>query len=289
MTIIDELNATIQETTSAAQEIAATIRQISLEAENLAQNAKNNVPYVRQVQKQLKDILGQAHMSQEKTVAVQTSLQEVATSIAVMIRNIETAADNNLKDINNINTLLEETAKIDETIDALFSLNILTNLLAIVGRIEGARSGEVGEGFGTVSQDIRQLAEDIGASVVGIRRMVRNIQRSINAVAISLEKSGFVVMNEVEKTKKTNEQLVVIDIDVQSVLVGSKEVQIASQEAENAIDPVSQSIETVALAAAEMSVAVDESSSAAAEQAKAMVELAELVDDIAIHVNYLQR
>ncbi len=288
-TITDELSATIQEAASSAEQINAAVSQIARAADVLAAQAEANVPVVQRARSRVGDIAQRAASSENAVTELRVLLVENAEKMNSVVENVGSAAEQNLHYAANIKQLQAEVLRIDEVIDSLISISVMTNLLSVSGRIEGVRAGESGAGFTTVSEDIRQLAQDTTSNVSAARRMIRDIQLAVSDVVTDLEKAGVAVRSEADKANRIASQLLVIDDDMAAILSGVLEISAATAEAEQGIPQIEQAIESIAQASNQTAAAMTEASSAASEQSMAMSELADSVDDLAMQLGALKR
>jgi methyl-accepting chemotaxis protein len=99
-------------------------------------------------------------------------------------------------------TALEQVSRrIDKIVDAITTVSIQTNMLAVNGSIEAARAGEFGKGFMVVSTDIRNLARDSSENAERIKDLVKSVQDQIVAVRRDLEETAALAAAEVEKNR----------------------------------------------------------------------------------------
>ncbi len=112
--------------------------------------------------------------------------------------------------------------RIDKIVDAITTVSIQTNMLAVNGSVEAARAGEFGKGFAVVSTDIRNLARDSAENADRIKDTVKAIQDQIVGVRNDLTEIADAAAIEVEKNKAISNNLAVIGKDMNVVLNGNK-------------------------------------------------------------------
>ena len=75
-----------------------------------------------------------------------------------------------------ITSLEQVSRRIDKIVDAITTVSIQTNMLAVNGSVEAARAGEFGKGFAVVSTDIRNLARESAENAERIKDTVKSIR-----------------------------------------------------------------------------------------------------------------
>ena len=63
-----------------------------------------------------------------------------------------------------------------------------TNLLSLNAAIEAEKAGEYGRGFVVVATEIRRLADQTAVATYDIEQMVREIQSSVSAGVMGMDK-----------------------------------------------------------------------------------------------------
>jgi methyl-accepting chemotaxis protein len=186
-------------------------------------------------------------------------------------------------------TALEQVSRrIDKIVDAITTVSIQTNMLAVNGSVEAARAGEFGKGFAVVSTDIRNLARDSAENADRIKDTVKSIQDQIGAVRRDLEEIATASSLEVEKNKAITADLDAVTTEMSVVLKGSREILEGSDEIVRVVKEVQTGVEQIAAAAQQTTRASTEATNAAKEQSKGAEELAAAIEEIASLADELQ-
>jgi methyl-accepting chemotaxis protein len=287
-TIADELSATVQETSASATQITDSLDLISEEAARLQQSTAANEDLFDRIENAMEVSQQLAASSASTTGELSDLLGSTREAVAELTDSVDSAAVNNLRYAENVRTLDGEILRIEESIDAMLSMSIITNVLAVNGRIEGARAGEHGGGFTTVSEDIRSLAEETASQVLSMRRMLRSMQLAVGLVAADLEKAGYAVRAEVENGRGVSDRLAGISDDITGVLTGTQEIATALQQASASAMESRSALQQIASAASQTATATQEAASASQQQASSISQLASSVDEMAVQIPYLK-
>lgn len=284
----EELSANVEEGNSTANEIMKAIEQISSGAAAQSQLTEKGSELAEKLAVAAKQMGGRSGESNEKVTELQKLLDENKTAVDNMISGISSSAEGSLAAGKNIKSLEETTRKIDKIVDAIVNVTIQTNMLAVNGSIEAARAGEFGRGFSVVAGDIRTLANESAENTDKIKDLVRGIQGQINRVSTDIENSSRASFEEVEKAKKTTDNLNVVEDNMKSISEGVVEVQKGAEESMAALEQARKGVEQISAAAEEANKASTEASAAADQQSKGMQELAEAVEEISGLADELQ-
>jgi methyl-accepting chemotaxis protein len=178
--------------------------------------------------------------------------------------------------------------RIDKIVDAITTVSIQTNMLAVNGSIEAARAGEFGKGFVVVATDIRNLAQDSAENADRIKDLVKAVQDQISVVGHDLEEIVATGLSEVEKARISTANLLSIETEIDAVETGAREILGASSEIAAAIAQVKKGVEQIAAAAQQAERASTEAASAAKQQSQGAEELAAAIEEISSLADELQ-
>jgi methyl-accepting chemotaxis protein len=229
-----------------------------------------------------------AALALEKGQAMREALQANRSMVDEMVAGVQQAVEDNGRSREQINALEQVSRRIDKIVDAITTVSIQTNMLAVNGAIEAARAGEFGKGFMVVSTDIRNLARDSSENAERIKDLVKSVQDQIVGVRRDLEETATLASGEVEKNKAVTANLASVENDMVLVLDGARGISKSAAEILDALQEAKRGVEQIATAATQASQAANQATQAAREQGKGAEELASAVEEIASLADELQ-
>ena len=174
-------------------------------------------------------------------------------------------------------------------VEVVSSINEQTNLLALNASIEAARSGEHGQGFQVVSQEVRKMAEQSSQAVQEISQLIIGIGNSITEVVNQTGISKEVFINQVQAIN-----------DIEDVMgdAGEEQELIYSQindsinnikSINESIKHINETIHNIASAIEETSAGSEEITAVTGQQVIAINNLGEIASHLNSLANNLQR
>jgi len=284
----EELSSAVQEINRSGAQIMAAIEQIRKGSEVQAAAAEESSAAISQIEKGVELAQVRATAGGEKVLAIKSLLGVNKTAIDSLITGITTSGEATRGSIKQIKDLALVSRRIDKIVDAITTVSIQTNMLAVNGSIEAARAGEFGKGFVVVATDIRNLAHDSAENADRIKDLVKAVQDQIGVVGRDLDEILAAALSEVEKAKASTANLITIETDIADVEKGTAEILAASNEIAAAIGQVKKGIEQISAAAAEADKAATEAAAAAKQQSQGAEELAAAIEEIASLADELQ-
>lgn len=284
----EELSSAVQEINRAGTQIMAAIEQIRKGAEVQAASTEESAAAITQIEKGVELAQIRATASGEKIAAIKGLLTVNKDAVDSLITGISTAANATRASIKQIKDLELVSRRIDKIVDAITTVSIQTNMLAVNGSIEAARAGDFGKGFVVVATDIRNLAHDSAENADRIKDLVKAVQDQIGVVGRDLDEIAVAANAEVEKAKLSTANLLTIEGDILVVEQGGVEILAASTEIAAAVVQVKKGIEQISAAAQEADKAATEAGAAATQQSQGAEELAAAIEEIASLADELQ-
>ncbi|HEX5391690.1 MAG TPA: methyl-accepting chemotaxis protein [Rhodocyclaceae bacterium] len=284
----EELSSAVQEINRAATQIGTAIEQIRKGSQSAAAASEESSAAINQIEKGLEIAQQRATDSGTKVQNVQSLLVTNKTAVDQLIHGIGESVKGTQASIKQVKDLEQVSRRIDKIVEAITTVSIQTNMLAVNGSIEAARAGEFGKGFVVVSTDIRNLARDSAENADRIKDLVKAVQDQITLVSTDLDEIVKSALSEAEQAKASTANLNVIEVDVAEVDRGTKEILAAANEIAAAIGQAKRGVEQIAGAAQEAEKAATEAAGAAEQQSKGAEELAAAIEEIASLSDELQ-
>jgi methyl-accepting chemotaxis protein len=284
----EELSSAVSEINRSGAQIMVAIEQIRKGAEVQSSASEESAAAITQIEKGAEIAQDRATVGTGKIVAMKSLLAINKTSIDALISGVSASATGSRVSIKQIKDLELVARRIDKIVDAITTVSIQTNMLAVNGSIEAARAGEFGKGFVVVATDIRNLAHDSAENADRIKDLVKAVQDQIGIVGRDLDEIVITAISEVEKAKSSTANLILIENDIAMVETGQNEILTASTEIATAIGQVKKGIEQISSAAQQADKAATESAAAARQQSQGAEELAAAIEEIASLADELQ-
>ena len=168
---------------AAAQEMTATIGEISHNAESAAQASRVSA----ETADQGGAVMQAASSTMEKIAAATGTVSDRMTSLA------------------------QRSEEIGKVVSVIQEISEQTNLLALNAAIEAARAGEHGRGFAVVAGEVRRLAERTKGATEEIASTIRSIQEETRSTLDVMQESHAAVevgMNETARARKSLEAII---------------------------------------------------------------------------------
>jgi methyl-accepting chemotaxis protein len=284
----EELSSAVQEISRAGTQIMAAIEQIRKGAQVQSVATEESAAAVNQIERGLVLAQTRATGSGEKVAAIRDLLAANQAGVGALITGITTSVEASRVSLRQMKELALVSRRIDKIVDAITTVSIQTNMLAVNGSIEAARAGEFGKGFVVVATDIRNLAHDSAENADNIKDLVKAVQDQIGVVGRDLDEIIATALGEAEKAKAIGSALAAIETDIGAVETGTSEILAAANDISAAIVQVKTAIDQIAAAAQEAEKGAAEAAAAARQQSQGAEELATAVEEVASLADELQ-
>ena len=210
----EELSSAVQEINRSSAQVSEAIEQIRKSAQLQSSATEESATAVAQIEKGIEISKQRATASDEKIRTINELLKTNQTSVESLINGVSESAEAARESLRQIKNLELVSRNIDKIVDAISTVSIQTNMLAVNGSIEAARAGEFGKGFVVVATDIRNLAHDSSENADRIKDLVKSVQDQIDAVWRDLDENLTASNAETQKARSITAGLVSAETDV---------------------------------------------------------------------------
>jgi PAS domain S-box-containing protein len=233
----------ITNTSSAVEEMAASMNQVSRNAEASADAARRALEMAEHGDKSVRD-------TSEAMSRIDTAVQQTSEKMRLLgIRSSE----------------------ISEIIDLIDEIAAQTNLLALNAAIEAAHAGEAGLGFSVVADEIRKLAERSARATRDVGNLIKSIQHETSEALTAMEVGMKEVRGGSYLATQASDALQDISKAVRQSSELIEEISAASEEQARVTSNVASAMQTISSITLETSAGAHET----AQTIEGMVGLAD--------------
>ncbi|MCF7515218.1 methyl-accepting chemotaxis protein [Pseudoalteromonas sp. L23] len=200
--ISEEQNARLETIATAAEEMTATLNEVTSSTVSTA------------------DYANQVELEAQRGMEVMSQTSQQFSDLSV--RFDETA--------NIISELTEQSDQVSNVVSVIQAIAEQTNLLALNAAIEAARAGEQGRGFAVVADEVRTLAQRTQKSTEEIRDIINQLQTKAGSANTAIQQSQHQVQTTEEQVMVSSEVLDSIFEAVSKIKDLTQGVATASQE-----------------------------------------------------------
>jgi methyl-accepting chemotaxis protein len=170
-----QILASTKQQASSMREQAATVQEITTTMQEISQSGS-------QIVAKAKEIAAVAEQAASASKAGMDSVQNTNCTMEAIREQVEEVAEN-------IVALSEKTQAIGEIISTVNEIAEQSNLLALNATIEAAEAGEDGNRFSVVASEMKNLANQAKECTVHVRKILGEIQKSINTSVMLTEEA----------------------------------------------------------------------------------------------------
>jgi methyl-accepting chemotaxis protein len=250
--IADEINLSSLAQTDAAQSTAASVEQVAVSVQLVADNSNLAAQ--------------QSEAVQEKAIQGTRSLQETHAQFQSITSTLDHASAVTAK-------LADRSTSISSIVNVIREIAEQTNLLALNAAIEAARAGELGRGFAVVADEVRKLAERTSSATSEIGSLLQGIHEEISEV-VSTMQQGQQQMHSGESLVSSAQAMVeAIRLDASNASQNVRSIADSTREQGSAANAIAVRIEQIVQMA-------DRNNGSIGQAQHSVAELAKLAEDL---------
>jgi methyl-accepting chemotaxis protein len=171
----------------------------------------------------------------------------------------------------------KRSQQVGVVLDIVAELAEQTNILAINATIEAAGAGESGRRFGVVADEIRKLADRVGASTKEIRSMIDDVRSAVNSTVMVTEAGSKAVDAGAVQVAEVATSFTQIAALVAATTDAAREIELSTKQQATAVEQVNVAIANVAQATRETQTSTTQTLQTASQLTSLSSELSQII------------
>jgi methyl-accepting chemotaxis protein len=279
--LVEDLNVNAVQTSNVTSEIAKTVSEIALGANEQAedtQKATLSVAHIGELVDLTQELLVNV---KEAATEIEVKKEEGFKILAELVGKAKESQTISEAVYDIIMTNNESAISIENASGMIQNIADQTNLLALNAAIEAARAGEAGRGFSIVADEIRKLAEQSNSFTKEIDQIIQDLkQNSQEAVKrVDVSKSLFESQSQdAVETENRFDQIAVAIAETQSAI---EKLTDASKELNQNRETIQSIMENLSAIAEENAAGTEEVSASTEGQTETVAKISDAVRNIA--------
>lgn len=192
---------------STATQIAATSRQQEAAMNEHGASTSEAAAAVKEISATSQELLRTVGEVNEVVSETATRAAAGQNGLAGMDKTMRHLVDSTGSINSKLSVISERARNINLVVTTITKVADQTNLLSINAAIEAEKAGEYGRGFLVVAREIRRLADQTAVATLDIERMVKEMQQSVSAGVMEMDKFSEQVRQGVEEVGRLSGQM----------------------------------------------------------------------------------
>jgi len=285
--MILKVRRAVATTSSTAEEVSASTDQVATGAEEQSSQAEEVAAAVEEMTRTIADNSKAATETSALAQENRRTAHQNGEAILQAVHKMQELGDVIERSAKQVDALHEASEEIGEVVETIDEIANQTNLLALNAAIEAARAGDestgqVGQGFGVVAEEVRELAGRADAATDEIADKIQGIQEETQKAVRAMETGRDEVESGIELAEEAREAFEEIVADTEKIDERIEEIAAATEEQSSTSEQISHSIESISTVSQQTARAVHEIAEATGKLEETSVELRRLVEQFTV-------
>ncbi|MCL9814164.1 methyl-accepting chemotaxis protein [Natranaeroarchaeum aerophilus] len=286
-TASEEVTASSEEVHSASQQVTESIQEISAGAERQnesLQTVSGEMSGLSATTEEIASSSNDVADIAERTAQTGREGREAAQRAIEGMATIEAESEDAVEEIE---ALQQEVAQIDELLEFITEVAEQTNMLALNANIEASRSGESGEGFAVVAEEVKELSAETKEAAENIEDRLERIKGQTDDTVEEVRTTSEEITSHTDSVREAANALDEIAEYAQETNTGVQEISAATEEQAASTEEVVTMVEEAATISEETTAEAENVAAAAEQQTTALTEVSRSASDLTAQASKL--
>jgi twitching motility protein PilJ len=209
--LVASINDASVQVSSASQETQATAMHLAEASDHQAQQIVGASSAINEMAVTIEEVSRNADKSADVAKQSVATARKGTETVNNTIHGMDTIREQIQETSKRIKRLGESSQEIGDIVGLIDDIADQTNILALNAAIQAAMAGEAGRGFAVVADEVQRLAERSSNATKQIEALVKTIQTDTNEAVISMEQSTANVVNGAKTAEEAGAALTEIE------------------------------------------------------------------------------